>query len=174
MIEALISSKTRIKLLLKFFINGKTKAYLRGLQSEFGESTNSIRIELNRFEKAGMLISSQDGNKKIFQANTKHPLYNEIHNIVLKHIGIDKVIENVVHRLGDVKQVYLEGDFAKGINSNIIDLIFIGKVDQNYLIELTGKVEEIISKKIRYIIYTDDEFSNIDYKLNEPLLLWAK
>lgn len=174
MIEALISSKTRIKLLLKFFINGKTKAYLRGLQSEFGESTNSIRIELNRFEKAGMLISSQDGNKKIFQANTKHPLYNEIHNIVLKHIGIDKVIENVVHRLGDVKQVYLEGDFAKGINSNIIDLIFIGKVDQNYLIELTGKVEEIISKKIRYIIYTDNEFNNIDYKFNEPLLLWAK
>ena len=174
MIEALISSKTRIKLLLKFFINGKTKAYLRGLQSEFGESTNSIRIELNRFEKAGMLISSQDGNKKIFQANTKHPLYNEIHNIVLKHIGIDKVIENIVHRLGDVKQVYLEGDFAKGINSNIIDLIFIGKVDQNYLIELTGKVEEIISKKIRYIIYTDDEFNNIDYKFNEPLLLWAK
>ena len=53
MIEALISSKTRIKLLLKFFLNSKTTSYLRGLEAEFGESSNAIRIELNRFEKAG-------------------------------------------------------------------------------------------------------------------------
>ena len=175
MIEALISSKTRIKLLLKFFINGKTKAYLRGLHSEFGESTNSIRLELNRFENAGMLISSQEGNKKIFQANTSHPLYNDIHNIVLKHIGIDAIIENVVHRLGDVQQVYLSGDLAKGKNSSIIDLLFVGKVDHNYLIELIAKVEKIIGKKLRYIIYSKDEFNNIDIQQEqEPLLLWAR
>ena len=56
MIETLISSKTRIKLLLKFFLNSNTTAYLRGLEEEFGESTNSIRLELNRFEKAGFKI----------------------------------------------------------------------------------------------------------------------
>ena len=55
MIETLISSKTRIKLLLKFFLNSNTTAYLRSLESEFGESTNAIRIELNRLEEAGML-----------------------------------------------------------------------------------------------------------------------
>ena len=84
MIEALISSQTRIKLLLKFFLNSKTKAYLRGLESEFGESTNAIRLELNRFEKAGMLSSEIEGNRKFFTANTAHPLYRELHNIVLK------------------------------------------------------------------------------------------
>ena len=57
MLETLISSKTRIKLLLKFFLNSKATSYLRGLESEFGESSNGIRIELNRFEKAGMLSS---------------------------------------------------------------------------------------------------------------------
>jgi len=62
MIEALISSKTRIKLLLKFFLNSNATSYLRGLESEFGESTNSIRIELNRFEEAGMLTSYNQGN----------------------------------------------------------------------------------------------------------------
>ena len=50
MLETLISSKTRIKLLLKFFLNSKTKSYLRNLESEFGESTNAIRVELNRLE----------------------------------------------------------------------------------------------------------------------------
>ena len=55
MIETLISSKTRIKLLLKFFLNSNTTSYLRSLESEFGESTNAIRVELNRLENAGML-----------------------------------------------------------------------------------------------------------------------
>ena len=67
MIETLISSKTRIKLLLKFFLNSNTTAYLRSLEEEFGESTNSIRIELNRFEKAGFLASHSQANKKVFK-----------------------------------------------------------------------------------------------------------
>ena len=63
MINALITSETRIKLLRKFFLNSSTKAHLRGLESEFGESTNAIRLELNRFEEAGLLHSLRDGNK---------------------------------------------------------------------------------------------------------------
>ena len=70
MIETLISSKTRIKLLIKFFLNSDNTAYLRNLEDEFGESTNGIRIELNKFEKAGFLTSFSEGNKKIFTANT--------------------------------------------------------------------------------------------------------
>ena len=137
MIEALISSKTRIKLLLKFFLNSNTTAYLRGLESEFGESSNAIRLELNRFEDAGMLESRLDGNKKMFQANTQHPLFREVHNIILKYVGLDHVIENVIERLGEVQKVFLVGDFSKGIDSRIIDLIFIGNdIDKTYLLHL--------------------------------------
>ena len=67
MIETLISSKTRIKLLLKFFLNSNNTAYLRNLENEFQESTNSIRIELNRFEDAGLLIATTEGEQKKFQ-----------------------------------------------------------------------------------------------------------
>ncbi len=52
------------------------KAYLRSLENEFGESSNAIRIELNRFEEAGMLVSFTEGNKKLFKANTEHPLFH--------------------------------------------------------------------------------------------------
>ncbi len=50
MLGTLITSKTRVKLLLKFFLNSNAKAHLRGLETEFGESSNAIRLELNRFE----------------------------------------------------------------------------------------------------------------------------
>ncbi len=176
MIETLISSKTRIKLLLKFFLNSKTTAYLRSLEGEFGESTNAIRVELNKLENAGMLSSSLKGNKKIFQANTKHPLFKEIHNILLKHIGLDQIIENVVKRLGDVERVYLIGDFAKGLNSQIIDLIFIGDIEKTYLLNLIEKAEELIQRKVRYLIYKESELpaSKLNEMNPERLLLWSK
>ena len=176
MIGTLISSKTRIKLLLKFFLNSNTTAYLRSLQSEFGESTNGIRLELNKLEKAGMLSSSLQGNKKIFQANVQHPLFNEIHNILLKHIGLDKIVENVVERLGDVERVYLVGEFSKGIDSQVIDLIFIGDIDKTYLINLIEKVEGLINRKVRYLIYQKAEFEQVDLNTfkPEPLLLWSR
>ncbi len=176
MIETLISSKTRIKLLLKFFLNSNTTSYLRGLESEFGESSNAIRVELNKLEDAGMLNSEVQGNKKMFKANTTHPLFKEIHNILLKHIGLDRIIENVVERLGDIKKVYLVGEFAKGLDSQIIDLIFVGNIDKTYLLNLVEKVEELIKRKVRYLIYKSSELSDSDLNEMNPerFLIWSK
>lgn len=176
MLETLISSKTRIKLLLKFFLNSKMTAYLRSLESEFGDSTNAIRLELNRLEKAGMLSSFMQGNKKMFTANTQHPLFNEVHNILLKHIGIDRLIEGVIDRLGAVERVYLSGQFAKGLDSPIIDLIILGNIDQAYLIRLISRVEPIIKRKVRYLIYQTVEFTDeLMHSLDStPVLLWSE
>lgn len=175
MLETLISSKTRIKLLLKFFLNSKMTAYLRSLESEFGDSTNAIRLELNRLEKAGMLSSFMQGNKKMFTANTQHPLFGEVHNILLKHIGIDRLIEGVINRLGTVEKVYLSGQFAKGLDSPIIDLILLGNIDQAYLIRLISRVEPLIKRKVRYLIYQTVEFTDeLMYSLDsKPVLLWS-
>ncbi len=175
MLETLISSKTRIKLLLKFFLNSNTQAYLRGLESEFGESTNAIRIEINRFEQAGMLTSHMVGNKKVFQANTTHPLFREVHNILLKYVGFDHIIENVIKRLGEVRRVFVVGEFSKGLDSQIIDLVFVGKVDTGYLVSLIEKAEQLMSRKIRYIIYSEAEAEDIDWTKYQPqpLLLWT-
>jgi len=139
MINTLITSQTRIKLLKKFFLNSSTKAHLRGLESEFGESSNAIRVELNRLEGAGLLNSLRDGNKKIFQANKTHPLYKDIHSIILKESGIDRVIEKVIHRLGNLISIYLTGDFAHGKDSPVIELILVGAdIDREYLTKKGG------------------------------------
>lgn len=175
MLETLITSKTRLKLLLKFFLNSSNVSYLRGLEPEFEESTNAIRLELNRFEEANLLVTSSQGNKKLYQANTKHPLFPEIHNLLLKHTGIDKIIDKVIDNIGDIKEVYLVGDLALGKNSNIIDLWFVGnKIDKNYILNLVEKAEKLISKKIRYIILNTAELAQFKETKNndELLLLW--
>lgn len=169
MLDTLITSKTRIKLLLKFFLNSKTSSYLRNLEAEFGESTNSIRLELNKFEEAGLLKTSTNGNKKVFKANTKHPMFSDIQNILMKYTGIDKIVEQVINRLGNVEMVYIVGDLAKGIDSDRIELIFVGDTDKNYLKHLINKAEGLVKKKITYQVLPSDIFSrDKDSLLNQP------
>lgn len=176
MIEALISSKTRIKLLLKFFLNSSNRAYLRGLEEEFGESTNAIRLELNKLEQVGMITSDVQGNKKFFKANVKHPLFFDLHNIIKKYIGIDTIIENVISQLGEVEKVYLTGEFAKGLNNNVIDLELVGKVNTPYLTGLIEKAEPLVKRKIRYVIYSVAEYEALKEEKNsyEKLLIWSR
>lgn len=175
MISTLITSQTRIKLLKKFFLNSSTKAHLRGLESEFGESSNAIRVELNRFENAGLLMSLRDGNKKVFQANARHPLFKDIHNIVLKESGIDQVIEKVIHRIGNLICIYLTGDFACGKDSQVIDLILVGEeIDREYLAGKVQQAEVLVGRRVKYVVLTplDAEGYLSELKATELLPLW--
>lgn len=170
MIESLITSKTRIKLLLKFFLNSQTKSYLRSLETEFGESTNSIRVELNRLENAGLLDTTTEGNKKMFHANIKHPLYNDINNILKKFIGIDQIVDQITSQIGDLQAAYLTGDFAIGKDSMIIDLTLVGdNLDRPFIYTLVEKTETFINRRIKYIILTKEEM--IQFYNNKPVLL---
>ncbi|HKL33230.1 MAG TPA: hypothetical protein VJ919_11885 [Tangfeifania sp.] len=174
MIESLITSKTRIKLLLKFFFNSQNKDYLRSLEKEFGESSNAIRIELNRFEAAGMLKSEYAGNRKYFQANTEHPLFNDINSILKKFIGIDKIIDQVTSQIGELDAAYITGDFAKGHDSQIIDLVLVGKnPDENYIRNLITKAQAIIDRRIRYLVLNAEEMHKI-FDQKPVLLIWKK
>ena len=175
MINALITSETRIKLLRKFFLDSSTKAHLRGLESEFGESSNAIRLELNRFEEAGLLHSLRDGNKKVYQANRNHPLFGDIHSIIMKEAGIDRVIEKVIHRIGTLICVYLTGDFARGKDSPVIDLILVGEnIDREYLARKVMQAEELVGRKVSYVVLHPDEAENhlLRVKPSDLLPLW--
>lgn len=110
-------------------------------------------------------------------ANISHPLYPDIKNILMKHIGIDKIVDNVVKKLGKVKKVFISGDFAKGIDNKIIDLLFVGNdINKSFLIELIEKVERKINRKIRYVVFNENEFR--EYKHNNKdlkhLLIWEE
>ncbi len=158
--------------MLKFFLNTQTKSYLRGLEKDFGESTNAIRVELNRFEDAGLLKSEFVGNRKFFQANTKHPLFNDINNILKKFVGIDKIIERVTSKIGNLEAAYLTGDFAIGKDSKIVDLLLIGKnLDNKFIDGLIEKAEELMERKIKYLVLTSNQMN--DFFHDKPaLLIW--
>ncbi len=174
MLESLITSQTRIKLLVRFFLNQKSHGYLRGLADEFNESSNAIRLELNRFEKAGLLDSFIIGNKKIYKANRNHPLSVDIHNIVLKYVGIDNAIEKIIETMGNLHEAWITGDFAVGKDNKYVDILLIGEeMNLASLSNLVEKAEKAITHKIRITSLLPEEKSKYFSKNNPKLLLWS-
>jgi hypothetical protein len=127
-------------------------------------------------EGAGLLNSYTQGNRKYFQANTKHPLYKDINNILLKYTGLDRIVESVVENLGDLQDVYVVGKLARGLRSEIIDLVLVGDIDKTYLLFLIERVEKTLKKKVKYITYSLSEFDEKLLLINHAdyLLLWSR
>ncbi|MCA6454418.1 MAG: ArsR family transcriptional regulator [Chitinophagaceae bacterium] len=148
-------------MLTKLLLNPASKVYLRGLEKELGVSSNTVRLELNKLSDMQLIeVEEADANAKVkhYTANTGHPLFTSLRNIILKHVGLDQILEQVIAKLGDLDQVYLTGDLAQGKNSHFIDLVIVGDIDKVYLHKLIDKVEPLIEKKIRVALFTPGEF----------------
>jgi hypothetical protein len=177
MLQALITGKTRIKLILRFFLNSGSSCYLRELASEFNESTNSIRTELRRFSDAGLLLETRRDGKVFYCANTGHPLFREIHSIAQKSLGIDMLLEELIKKVGSLKRAFLVGDYAKGVDSGLIDLVLVGSdIDVSFLHTLASRVEGLIDRKIRYFLIREEEEGEVMVKFVDTprLLLWGE
>lgn len=153
MLGELITSKTRLRLMIKFFISQANRGYLNGLASEMGESTNSIRKELNHLQKAGYLQKVKVNNKVEYKANIKHPLFGVLQKVVLKHLGIEDIVETVLDRMGAVDQIILVGDYSKGIDSGLIEVFLVGNnLNMEYISQLEEKIENLIGRKVSFYL----------------------
>jgi len=172
----LISSKTRIKLLVRFFFNPGTRAYLRELASDFQVSTNAVREELNQLTKTKLLTSEKNGRSVYYKANDSHPLFPELRSMVIKVMGLDQVMDSIITRLGHLEQAWLIDDYAEGRDTGIIDLVLVGDIDQYHLNDLSRKTERYINRKIRTLTLTSKEFNDFLPQLqNRPhFLVWEQ
>ncbi len=153
MLGQLITSKTRLRLLIKFFISQANRGYLNGLATEMGESTNAIRKELNHLEGAGYLEKVKVDNKVEYKANIEHPLFDVLQKVVLKHLGLEEVVETVLGRMGTVQKIILVGDYAAGNDSGNIEIFLIGKdLNMDYISQLEEKIEKLIRRKVSFYL----------------------
>jgi predicted transcriptional regulator len=161
-------------LLIRLFFNPKTRSYLRELAKEFNISSNAVREELNQLTRTNLLKSEKEGRQVYYKANTEHSLFPELKSMVSKVMGIDKVIDGIVSRLGDLEQAYLIDDYAEGKDTGIIDILLVGNIDQYHLNDLTRKTERYIKRKIRTLVLGRDEYNSFLAELEKrpTVLIW--
>jgi len=76
--------------------------------------------------------------------------------MVSKYMGFDELIENVLEKVGNLKEAYVVGDYAKGVDSGTIELVLVGDLYVSALDDLCERVANKIKRKIKYRIYTGD------------------
>jgi len=153
MLDSLITSKTRLKLLIKFFVSASNRGYLRGLADEFKESTNAIRKELNQLTDAGYLIREDKEHKVYYRANINHSLFSSLQGLIHNFLGIDAFVDKVLDRSGRVSGVALIGDYVQGLDSGHIEVLVYGDdLNIDYLEQAAKKAGTILGKKVS--VYT--------------------
>ena len=143
---------------MRLFFNPGGAAYLRELADDLSTSPSQVKDELDQLRKAKLLVSKKDGRQVFFSANQEHPLFNELHSMVNKALGMDQILESIIKRLGNLKQAMLIDDYAEGKDTGIIDLVLIGDIDTTNLLDLTKKTERYIERKIRTLTMTQEEY----------------
>jgi len=176
LLSSLITSKARVKILMRLFLNPDRDAYLRELADEFGMSTGLLSEELKQLKGAGFLEAEKNGRQIHYRANRKHPLFNELNSMVRKALGMDRILDSIVERLGNLEAAYLIDDYAEGKDTGIIDLVLVGDIDQANLSDLVTKTEKYIGRKIRTLCLDPEEFASMSglFAGRPLLLLWEK
>lgn len=153
MLEDLITSKTRLKLLIKFFVSQANTGYLNGLAKEMDGSTNKIRKELNHLEEAGYLNKIKVDKIIQYKANVNHPLFDTLRKVVLKHLGLEDIVVSVLEKMGNVNKIILVGDYANGKDTGRIEIFLEGKnLNMDYISQLEIKIEKLIKRQVSFYL----------------------
>lgn len=160
MLEALIRSKTTRKILAILFSNPADKFYMRQLERIIDEPISAVRRELKKLEKAGFLITSDEGRLKYFSVNKANPIYEELKKIVLKTQSIGETLRSLVKKTAGIKIAFIYGSVAKGGESvkSDIDLMIIGDIDGVKLHSRINEIEDKIKRPINYNLINEKEF----------------
>jgi DNA-binding Lrp family transcriptional regulator len=176
MLDGLITSKTRVRILMRLFLNSREKVYLRELANEYDMSPGQLSNELHHMRDAGFLSQDKAGSKVEYRANTGHPLFPELQSMARKALGMDRIIDSIIERLGNLEIALLLDDYAQGKDTGIIDLALVGDINKQNLTDLVEKTERYIERKIRTLILAQEEYRKLKPKLDSRphLVLWQR
>jgi predicted nucleotidyltransferase len=161
MLQALFSSRVRVKLLTHFFSHPDERFYARELARRLGEHYNAVWQELGNLAQLSLLIGEQDANVKYYCLNPDFPLYPELKRIILKTTGLGQALRDALARLGEVELAFIYGSVAAGEDDILsdIDLMLVGEVDLLELSAVVSQLEDRLGRAINYLVLSPAELA---------------
>ena len=153
-------SKTRKAILQLYFSHPEKKYYLRELERKLGFPVQNIRRELLNLEKTGMFKKERSGKQVYYYLNMKSPIYTDMSNIISKTIGIEIQLKDSLIQMDGIIKAFIYGSFASGTQDSLsdIDILIVGDIYEDDLIEKISRLEQIFEREINYQIYNNREF----------------
>jgi predicted nucleotidyltransferase len=159
-LEALFSSRVRVRLLTILLLNPDSEFHARALTRMVGAHYNAIWKELRNLERAGLLLGESSPAVKSYRLNPDYPILPELRAIILKTAGVGDTVRQALAQFHDVQAAFIYSSFASGDTDRAsdIDLMVIGSVDLTRLAPAVSKLEEQSGRAVNYIAYSTAEW----------------
>jgi len=162
MLETLLGSRLRAKVLGWLFSHPDERYFVRQLTALVKEDSTNLSRELARLEKTGILVTTTEGKQKYYQANRQSPIFNELHGLILKTVGVADIIKKALEpRMADIKLAFIFGSVAKRAENRFsdIDLLVVGDITFGEVVDLISTAEGALNRELNPVVYTLAEFN---------------
>lgn len=155
----ILSSHVRAEFFRILFGIDTHEYHLREIQRRAGLAIGTVRQEALKLEKLGLLVKRRDSNRTYYKANKDHPLYNTIHDLVLKTSGLTEILRRSLS-IDDIRFSFVFGSIAAGTENadSDIDLFIIGDIGLRTVSKLIKGASEQISREINPHVMVESEF----------------
>ena len=172
MLQHIIPSKARRKILEFFFHHPGENYYLRRVVREVDEEVNAVKRELDILTEEKLLLRERRLNKVYFTLNKSYQLYDEFMRIFAKTSSLAIAIHSNLSKIGKIKFVAVSTKFPKNliIKDDEIYLLLVGVIVVVEIEALVKEVEKNFGRSINYSAMTEDEF--IFRKKNNDPFIW--
>ena len=145
---------------MRLFLNPDRRAHLRELAGELSVSPSQVKSELDNLSASGLLTSAPEGNRIQFGANPAHPLFPELQAMVRKALGMDRILESILLRLGPPRACPPRRRLCPGPGQRLHRPGLVGAIDQRNLADLVAKTERQLSRQIRVQVLSPEDYAN--------------
>jgi len=161
MLETILGSKLRSKVLGWLFTHPDERYFVRQLTGLLKEDSTNVSRELIRLEKTSILVSTKEGKQKYYQANRKSPVYNELHGLIVKTTGVADVLRSALApSVRHIKVAFIFGSIAIGNEDKAsdIDVMVVGGISFGDVVSLLSPAEEKLGRELNAVVYPVSEF----------------
>lgn len=162
LLEDIIISRVRVKILTLFFSHPGTIFHVRDIVRRVGEEINAVRRELAHMEKAGMVSKEQRANRLFYMFRKDYPLYFELMSLVGKTSGLGADLLKHKAKLGKIKYAMISGRFMRATakkSQTDVDLLVVGNVVLPELSQIIKAEEARRQTEMNYTVMTEEEFT---------------
>lgn len=171
MLNDLITSKSRVKLLNVFLSFPSEMYHVRELVRRTNDEINAVRRELAFLEKKGILAKEPRANRVYYSLSKNYPSYFTLLELGAKTAGLGFEILKNRAKLGRIKYAMFSGRFVRKVKKEPeeVDLLIVGTVVLPELALLVRNEEKRLSQEINYTAMSEEEF-DFRKKKHDPFI----
>lgn len=152
--------KARWTILKALFAHPEEDFYVSQLIRLAGGGSAHVQRELRHFTQSGLLIRKRAGNQVRYQANPAHPVFRDLHSLVLKTEGLVEVLRKALTPVEGIQVAFVYGSLARADDRapSDVDLMVIGEVGFGEISDRLIPAERTLRREVNPSVFPPEEF----------------